>query len=84
MRMGGVGLFRARTGATRYRYFLAKHEAGKEFLEGPAVLEAARMQCGLAALQNQPLTTFVTIFSLPGIGFAEMMIKSPSPTRTLR
>lgn len=33
---------------------------------------------------KRPLTTFVTIFSLPGIGFAEMMIKSPSPTRTLR
>lgn len=67
----GVGFFRARTGATRYRYFLAKHEAGKQFLEGPAVLDAARIQCGLAALQNQPLTTFIkatsgtTSISLP-------------------
>lgn len=56
----GVGLFRERTGATRYRYFLGKHEAGREFLEGPAVLDAARVQCGLAALQNQPLTTTIT------------------------
>lgn len=56
----GVGLFRARTGAARYRYFLGKHEAGREFLEGPAVLDATRVQCGLAALHNQPLTTTIT------------------------
>jgi len=59
----GVGLFRVRTGATRYRHFLGKYEAGKEFLEGPAVLDAARVQCGLAALQSQPLTTTITTIS---------------------
>ena len=33
---------------------------------------------------SRPLTTLVTIFSLPGMGLAEMMIKSPGPTRTCR
>jgi hypothetical protein len=56
----GIGLFRSRTGATSYRYFLGKYEAGKEFLEGPTILEPARCQCGLAALQSQPLTTTIT------------------------
>ena len=78
---GGVGLFRARTGATRYRCFLAKHEAGKEFLEGPAVLEAARMQCGLAALQNQPLTTFVTAIS--GTTSISLPVAPPRSVRRL-
>lgn len=59
----GVGLFRARTGATRYRSFLGKYETGREFLEGPAVLDVARVQCGLAALQGQPLTTTITAVS---------------------
>lgn len=77
----GVGLFRARTGATRYRYFLAKHEAGKEFLEGPAVLDAARVQCGLAALQNQPLTTFITAIS--GTTSISLPVAPPQSVRRL-
>lgn len=75
----GVGLFRERTGATRYRYFLGKHEAGREFLEGPAVLDAARVQCGLAALQNQPLTTTITT------NFGTTSISLPvAPPRSVR
>lgn len=52
----GFGLFRARTGATRYRYFLGRHQARSAFLEGPPVREPIRMQFGLAALQNRALT----------------------------
>ncbi|MGJ7524834.1 hypothetical protein [Variovorax sp. GB1P17] len=52
----GVGLFRARTGATRYRYFLGRHQVRSAFLEGPPVREPIRMQFGLAALQNRALT----------------------------
>lgn len=77
----GVGLFRARTGATRYRYFLGKHEAGKEFLEGPAVLDAARVQCGLAALQNQPLTT--TIATVSGTTSISLPVAPPRSVRRL-
>lgn len=59
----GVGLFRVRTGATRYRYFLGKHDTDKEFLEGPVVFDETRVQCGLAALQSEPLTTIITTIS---------------------
>lgn len=77
----GVGLFRQRTGATRYRYFLGKHEAGREFLEGPAVLDAARVQCGLAALQNQPLTTTITTSS--GTTSISLPVAPPRSVRRL-
>jgi len=77
----GVGLFRERTGTTRYRYFLGKHEAGKEFLEGPAVLDAARIQYGLAALQNQPLTTTITTNS--GTTSISLPVAPPRPVRRL-
>ena len=77
----GVGLFRERTGATRYRYFLGKHEAGREFLEGPAVLDAARVQCGLAALQNQPLTTTITTNS--GTTSISLPVAPPRSVRRL-
>lgn len=77
----GVGLFRVRTGATRYRYFLAKYEAGKEFLEGPAVLDAARAQCGLAALQSQPLTTNITAIS--GATSISLPVAPPQSVRRL-
>lgn len=77
----GVGLFRARTGATRYRYFLGKHEAGKEFLEGPAILDAARVQCGLAALQSQPLTTTITTIS--GTTSISLPVAPPRSVRRL-
>lgn len=52
----GVGLFRARTAATRYRYFLGRHQVQSAFLEGPPVREPIRMQFGLAALQNRAMT----------------------------
>lgn len=53
----GVGLFRSRTSATRYRYFLGRHQSQSTFLEGPPAREPIRMQFGLAALLDQPLTT---------------------------
>lgn len=52
----GVGLFRSKTSATRYRYFLGRHQSESVFLEGPPAREPLRMQFGLAALQDQPLT----------------------------
>lgn len=75
----GVGLFRVPTSATRYRYFLGKHEAGKDFLEGPVVLDAARVQCGLAALQSQPLTTTIT-----AIGSTTSISLPVAPPRSVR
>jgi hypothetical protein len=77
----GVGLFRTRTGATRYRYFLGKHEDGNEFLEGPAVLDAARLQCGLAALQSQPLT--ITITTVSGTTSISLPVAPPRSVRRL-
>lgn len=59
----GVGLFRARHSTKYYRYFLGKYEAGREFLEGPQVSDAARFQFGLAALQHKPLATTITTIS---------------------
>jgi len=59
----GVGLFRARRSPAYYRYFLGKYEAGKEFLEGPQVFDAARFQFGLAALQHKPLAATITTIS---------------------
>lgn len=77
----GIGLFRARTGATRYRSFLGKFEAGREFLEGPTVLDAARVQCGLAALQSQPLTTTITAIS--GTTSISLPVAPPRSVRRL-
>lgn len=77
----GVGLFRSRTSAMRYRTFLAKYDAGKEFLEGPAVLDAARVQCGLAALQGQPLTTIITAKS--GTTSISLPVAPPRSVRRL-
>jgi len=56
----GVGLYRSRTSATRYRYFLGRHQSQSPFLEGPLAREPIRMQFGLAALQDQPLTIKIT------------------------
>ena len=52
----GVGLFRARTSATRYRYFLGQYEGKAAFLEGPPARDSLRMQFGLAALVSRTLT----------------------------
>ena len=77
----GVGLFRTRTGATRYRSFFGKYEAGREFLEGPAVLDTARAQFGLAALQSQPLTTIIAAIS--GTTSISMPVAPPRSVRRL-
>ncbi|CAB3648056.1 hypothetical protein LMG3431_02624 [Achromobacter pestifer] len=77
----GVGLFRARTGASRYRYFLGKYEAGRDFLEGPAVLDAARFQFGLAALQSQPFTAIIT--SNSGTTTISLAVAPPRSMRRL-
>ena len=77
----GVGLFRARTGATRHRHFLGKYETGKKFLEGPAIQDAARLQFGLAALQSQPLT--ITINAVSGATSISLPLAPPRTVRRL-
>lgn len=52
----GIGLFRSRTSETRYRYFLGRHQGQSSLLEGPPARDPIRMQFGLAALQDHPLT----------------------------
>lgn len=77
----GIGLFRARTSATHYRHFLGRYEAGKEFFEGPAILDAARLQFGLAALQNQPLTTVIS--TAAGTTSISLPVAPPTSARRL-
>lgn len=77
----GIGLFRARTGATRHRYFFGKYGAGKEFLEGPPVQDAARLQFGFAALQRQPMT--VTITAVSGATSISLPLAPPRNVRRL-
>lgn len=77
----GISLFRARTGATRYRYFFGKYEAGKEFLEGPPVQDATRLQFGFAALQRQPMT--VTISTVSGATAISLPLAPPRNVRRL-
>jgi hypothetical protein len=76
-----VGLFRARTGAARYRHFLGKYEADKKLLEGPTIQDAARLQFGLAALQSQPLT--ITITALSGATSISLPLAPPRTVRRL-
>lgn len=77
----GIGLFRARTGATRYRYFFGKYEASKEFLEGPPVQDAARLQFGFAALRRQPMTA--TISAVSGTTSISLPLAPPRNVRRL-
>lgn len=77
----GVGLFRVRNSARTYRYFFAKHDYGKAFLEGPNVLDAARVQYGLAALQSQPLT--ITIKTISGTTSITLQVTPPRSIRRL-
>lgn len=77
----GVSLFRTRTGATRYRYFLGRHETGQEFLEGPQVFDTGRLQCGLAALQGQQL--IVTVTALSGTTSISLPVAPPRSIRRL-
>ncbi|MGS0892704.1 hypothetical protein ACVBGC_09185 [Burkholderia stagnalis] len=77
----GIGLFRARTGATRYRYFFGKYESGKEFLEGPPVQDVARLQFGFAALQRQPMT--VTFTAMSGATSISLPLAPPRNVRRL-
>lgn len=75
----GAGLFRVRTGATRYRHFLGKYASSATFLEGPAVQDASRLQFGLAALQNQPLT--ISIESVFGAIAISLPLSAPRTVR---
>lgn len=77
----GIGLFRAQTGATRYRNFFGKYEAGKEFLEGPAIRDLARLQFGFAALQHQPMT--ITITAVSGATSISLPLAPPRNVRRL-
>lgn len=77
----GVGLFRMRTGAARYRHFLGRYESSKSFLEGPTIQDAARLQFGLAALLSQPLT--VTITAVSGVTSISLPLAPPRTVRRL-
>lgn len=60
----GVGLFRSKTSATRYRYFLGRHQSESVFLEGPPAREPLRMQFGLAALHLRSMPPDEAAFAL--------------------
>lgn len=77
----GVGLFRARTSATRYRYFLGRHKSKSAFLEGPPAREPGRMQCGLAALQGQALT--IKMASAGNAVSISLPLRAPTSLRRL-
>ena len=77
----GVGLFRSRTSATRYRYFLGRHESQSAFLEGPPAREPSRMQFGLAALQGQALTIKMT--TLQNAASISLPLSAPFALRRL-
>lgn len=77
----GVGLFRSRTSATRYRYFLGRHQGQSTFLEGPPAREPMRMQFGLAALQDQPLV--IKIASLRDAVSISLPLSAPTEVRRL-
>lgn len=77
----GVGLFRARTGATRYRYFLGRHQSESAFLEGPPARDSLRMQFGLAALQGQALT--IKMASSQGVVSISLPLSAPTALRRL-
>ena len=77
----GAGLFRARIGAARYRYFLGRYEREATFLEGPMIRESLRMQFGLAALQNRSLT--IKIASTEGAVSITLPLSAPATSRRL-
>ena len=77
----GVGLFRARTSVTRYRYFLGRHQSESVFLEGSPAREPLRMQFGLAALQDQALT--IKMASSQGAVSISLPISAPTAQRRL-
>ena len=77
----GVGLFRAKTSATRYRYFLGRHQSDSEFLEGPPARDSLRMQFGLAALQDQALT--IKIEESQGAVSISLPLGAPTALRRL-
>ena len=77
----GIGLFRARTSATRYRYFLGRHQGESAFLEGPPAREPLRMQFGLAALQGQVLR--IKVASSQGAVSISLPLSAPTALRRL-
>ena len=77
----GVGLFRARTSATRHRYFLGEHRSKTAFLEGSPARDSLRMQFGLAALQDQALT--IKMVSSQGAVSISLPLGAPAVLRRL-
>ena len=77
----GVGLFRARTSATRHRYFLGRNRSEAVFLEGPPARDSLRMQFGLAALQGQALT--IKMASSQGAISISLPLNPPTALRRL-
>ena len=77
----GVGLFRAPTSGTRYRYFLGRYRSKSEFLEGPPGREPLRMQFGITALQGQALT--INVVSRRDIVSITLPLRAPTALRRL-
>jgi hypothetical protein len=78
---GGVGLYRARTGTARHRYFFGKYDKTSRFFEGPLAKDSLRVQYGLAALQGRPLT--IEIWSGQGAARIALPLGAPIPVRRL-
>lgn len=78
---GGVGLYRARTGGARHRYFFGKYEKTSRFFEGPLANDSRRVQYGLAALLGCPLT--IDISSRNGAARIALPIGAPITVRRL-
>lgn len=77
----GVQLLRVRTAPTKYRCFLGRYRSKEGFLEGPTVIEVARLQFGLAALTGQPLKPMLTTSN--GTTVVKLPIPAPTPLRRL-
>jgi hypothetical protein len=78
---GGVGLYRARTGGARHRYFFGKYEKSYGLFEGPLAKDSLRVQYGLAALLGRPLT--IVISSGQGAARIVLPLGAPLPVRRL-
>ena len=76
-----VGLFRARTGSARHRYFFGKYQKTLGFSEGPLAKDSLRLQYGLAALLGRPLT--IVISSAQSGACIALPLGAPIPVRRL-
>ena len=76
----GVGLFRARTGGKRHRYFYGRYEKTSAFFEGPPAKDSLRVRYGLAAMLGRPLSIVIS----SGHGTARIALPLSAPTSVRR